>query len=584
MIQGSIFKISTLIVILAVATPMQADYEAGQRAWDAGQWSEAIAEWRKSAQAGDSRAMLALGRSYTQGVGVLQNYAQAYKWLNLAASRGEAAAVAERETLTPQMSLQERAEGRKLALEWQPDISAAATSAARPAVGQEDTAAAAIHEVQSTLATLGYQPGPVDGVWGRRTTQALQTFLRDSDLPPPQTLTESLRILRAAQRTGAAQAEPLDLKPLQVKLPQEELPQEELHPFTVIAAPTGARVRLLHTEEEYQPGMALGPGEYEVEVSAPGYETKRETVQHGTTATERRVALVKAEPRRQVGERFRDCPVCPEVVVVPSGSFLMGAPTSEEGYDDTEGPQREVVISHPLAVGVHEVTFAEWDACVGDGGCNRHRPDDERWNRGRQPVINVNWEDAQAYVRWLAEETGKAYRLLSEAEWEYVARAGTQTPFHFGQTLTPLQANYDATYIYGGGWKGVDRRRTIPVGNFLPNAFGLYDVHGNVWEWVQDCWNSDHTEALRDGQARTTGDCSRRILRGGSWIFSPRVLRSASRNRYAADYRYPYVGFRVTRTLPHPIPPGTNGNDTKLETTTLPGGTLADGTGTQRTE
>ena len=592
------------ILILAMVTLAEADYETGQRAWDAGQRSEAIAEWQRSAQAGDTKAMLALGRVYVQGMGVLQDYVQAYKWFNLAASRGEGAAVAERDALTAEMSLQERAEGRKLALEWQPDSAAVEASAARPAVSQEDTAvkarvrpqpsvgqeeedvsSEAIREVQSLLTALGYRPGPVDGYWGLRTNRALQAFLRDSNLPPPDTLTESLRILRgASQRAAPAQAEPQLLKPFRVKIPEEEIPEEEMHPFTVIVYPAVASVRFVNGKEPYAPGMALPPGEYEVEVSAPGYWTKRETIQHETEPRAHRIALVKAEPRRQVGERFRDCPVCPEVVVVPAGSFLMGAPAFEEGYDDTEGPQVEVTIAQPLAVGVYEVTFAEWNACVSNGGCNSFRPDDAGWGRMRQPVINVSWADVQAYVRWLAEETGRAYRLPSEAEWEYAARARTQTPFHFGRTITPPQANYNALYIYGGGWKGLDRRRTIPVGSFLPNTFGLYDVHGNAWEWVQDCWNSDHSEALRNGRARTSGDCSRRILRGGSWIFSPRVLRSASRHGYASDYRYFHVGFRVARTLPYLIPPGTNGDGTKLETATLPGGTPADGMGTQQTE
>lgn len=634
MTRNSTLTRQMFIPILMLTSTVWADYEAGQRAWDAGQRSEAIAEWQRNAQAGDAKAMLALGRSYAQGMGVLQDYVQAYKWFNLAASRGEEAAVAAREALTARMSLQEQAEARKLALEW------SGSPAAVSAVGQEDEQSEAIREVQSLLATLGYQPGPADGVWGWRTTQALQAFLRDSDLPSPDSLTESLRILRSAsQQTEPAQTEPLLLKPFRVKLPSREpqpftviaqpqgarvrivnieesytagmalalgeyevevsapgyetkretvqhgtgaterriaLVKIEPQPFTVITKPTGAQVRLLNTEEEYRPSMTLPVGRYEVEISAPGYETKRETIQHGTVATEQRVALVKAEPRRQVGQRFRDCPVCPEVVVVSSGSFLMGAPASEEGYDDTESPQHEVMVSQPLAVGVHEVTFAEWDACVSNGGCNQYRPDDAGWSRGRRPVINVSWGDAQEYVRWLAKETGMAYRLPSEAEWEYVARAGTQTPFHFGQTITPLQANYDTTYIYGGGWKEVDQRRTIPVGNFPPNTFGLYDVHGNAWEWVQDCWNRDHTEAPRDGRARTTGDCSRRVLRGGSWIFSPRILRSASRRGYAADYRYAYVGFRVVRTLPYLIPPGTDENGTRLEKATSPGGTPAD--------
>ena len=590
---NAVFNTAALILVLAV-TPARADYEAGQQAWDAGQQSEAIAEWQRSAKAGDAKAMLALGRLYVSGEGVLQDYVQAYKWFNLAASRGEGVAVAERDALTAQMSLQERAEARNLALEWEPDSSAGGTSAAQPQV-KEDMSAEAIREVQSILAILGYQPGPADGMWGQRTTQALQAFLRDSDLPPPDTLTESLRILRStSQQTTPAQVglllleplqvkpqqvepqqvepqqvEPQQVEPLQVKPQQVESQQVESQPFTVIAEPRGARVQIVNFKEPYIAGMGLAPGEYEVEVSAAGYESVREKVQHGGTPTERRIMLVRLEPPRQAGERFRDCSVCPEVVVVPAGSFLMGSPPSEEGRTNIEEVQREVTISQPLAVGVYEVTFAEWDACVTDRGCNGHRPDDAGWRRGLQPVINVSWGDAQAYVAWLAEDTGRPYRLLSEAEWEYAARAGTQTPFHTGETITPAQANYDTNYIYGGGWKAKDRRRTIPVGTFQPNAFGLYDVHGNIWEWTQDCWNRDVSKMSKDGRAWEEGDCSRRVLRGGSWIFSPKVVRSASRNSYVADYRYYYVGFRVARTLPYLIPPGTDENGQRPETATL---------------
>ena len=207
--------------------------------------------------------------------------------------------------------------------------------------------------------------------------------------------------------------------------------------------------------------------------------------------------------------------MCPEVIEVPAGSFLRGSSALEESRKDTEGPRHEVTISQPLAVGVYEVTFVEWDACVRDGGCQGYRPGDEGWNRGRQPVINVHWEDAQAYVAWLSEKTGMPYRLLSEAEWEYVARAGTQTPFHTGETITPRQANYYSKYSYRGGWVGPSPEQPVSVGRFQPNAFGVYDTHGNVWEWVQDCWNTNYAGAPRDGQAWESGDCNQRVARGG---------------------------------------------------------------------
>ena len=318
-------------------------------------------------------------------------------------------------------------------------------------------------------------------------------------------------------------------------------------PFTIVAEPADARIRILNISERYAAGMALPVGEYAVEVSADGYQTVTETVAHGTAPTERRIVLAAG---RQPGETFRDCPVCPELVVVPAGSYQMGSPASEEGRDDDEGPVHRVTIAQPFAVGVYEVTFGEWDACVSGGGCNGYRPDAEGWGRGQRPVINVNWEDAQAYVQWLSNQTGQSYRLLSEAEWEYVARAGTTTPFHFGRTIHPSQANYDGDYTYGGGQRGQYRGRTIPVGSFRPNAFGLYDVHGNVWEWVQDCWNGSYAGAPSDGGVWERGDCSRRVLRGGSWINVPWNLRSASRDGIAAGFRHYHDGFRIARSLP----------------------------------
>ena len=249
------------------------------------------------------------------------------------------------------------------------------------------------------------------------------------------------------------------------------------------------------------------------------------------------------------GEVFRDCPSCPEMVVIAAGAFRMGSPASEEAREGDEGPQHRVTL-RSFALGVTEVTFDEWEACMRGGGCGWHRPDDEGWGRGARPVINVNWEDARAYVRWLSRETGKSYRLPSEAEWEYAARAGTTTPFHTGATISTDQANYDGSSMYGSGRRGTRRGRTTPVGTFAPNAFGLYDVHGNVWEWVEDCWHDSYRGAPSDGSAWTLGgDCSRRVLRGGSWSTDPRLLRSASRLRITTGNRLNHVGFRVARML-----------------------------------
>ena len=251
-----------------------------------------------------------------------------------------------------------------------------------------------------------------------------------------------------------------------------------------------------------------------------------------------------------VGEVFRDCDEgCPELVVVPSGSFMMGSPLDESGRDQDEGPVREVTIPEAFAVGVFEVTFDEWESCRRDGGCS-HSPDDKIWGRGKRPVINVSWEDAQGFVDWLSSKTGKSYRLLSESEWEYAARGETSTQFHFGETLSTEQANYDGGHIYGSGQKGRYRRQTVPVGRFPPNSFGLHDVHGNVFEWVEDCWHNDYRGATGDGKAWTRGgNCTLRVMRGGSWNYHPWKLRSAYRERRVSGYRGSYTGLRVARNL-----------------------------------
>ena len=249
-----------------------------------------------------------------------------------------------------------------------------------------------------------------------------------------------------------------------------------------------------------------------------------------------------------VGTKFRDCRECPELVVVAAGSFMMGSPAAEAELWSREGPRHQVTIAYGLAVGRYEVTFAEWDACVKDGGCARYRPDDMRWGRLRRPVINVSWDDAQTYLEWLRGKTGHEYRLLSESEWEYVARAGTSTPFHTGSTISTEEANYDGNHVYGSGVKGTSRQQTVPVGSFRPNQFGLHDVHGNVWEWVEDCWNESYVGVPADGSAWRSGDCSRRVLRGGSWFDAPWFFLSASRSMAYHRERDINRGFRVVRT------------------------------------
>jgi formylglycine-generating enzyme required for sulfatase activity len=195
------------------------------------------------------------------------------------------------------------------------------------------------------------------------------------------------------------------------------------------------------------------------------------------------------------------------------------------------------------------VTFDEWDACAADGGCNGYKPSDANWGRGRRPVIYVSWDDAKAYVAWLSKKSGKIYRLLSEAEREYVTRAGTTTPFWWGSSISTSQANYNGTKTYGGGVNGEFRQQTLPVDRFQPNPWGLYQVAGNVWDWVEDCYHDSYAGAPSDASAWTFEDCSLRVMRGGAWNSEPGLLRSAYRDKDSAGYRSLILSFRVGRTL-----------------------------------
>jgi formylglycine-generating enzyme required for sulfatase activity len=248
------------------------------------------------------------------------------------------------------------------------------------------------------------------------------------------------------------------------------------------------------------------------------------------------------------GDIFADCEGCPEMVVIPAGEFAMGADRSELGSAADERPPHRVRIAKSFAVGRFAVTFAQWDACVADGGCNGYGPPDEGWGRDLRPVINVSWYDAKSYISWLSQKAGVTYRLLSEAEREYVSRAGTLTPFWWGATISVEDANYSGAG-HGGAASEQSQRKTLPVDQLRPNPWGLYHVHGNVYDWTEDCFNESYVGAPSDGSAWLSGDCDRRVHRGGSWYSDPAWLRSASRNRNLSITRFNFVGFRVARTL-----------------------------------
>ena len=242
---------------------------------------------------------------------------------------------------------------------------------------------------------------------------------------------------------------------------------------------------------------------------------------------------------------FKDCADCPPMVVIPAGEFTMGSPAAEQGAE----AQHRVNIAAPFAVSKFEITFDAWDACVNDGGCRGYRPDDEGWGRGARPVMNTSWEDAKAYAAWLGRKTGQPYRLLSEAEWEYAARAGTTTAYPYDDALSPNHANYDGS-VDGAGPSDVNRQSTVPVGSFPANAFGLHDMHGNVSEWVEDCWHDEYTARHpTDGSAWLEGNCDGRVVRGGSWEDSRVELRSAARTGGQKDDRFYTDGLRIARGL-----------------------------------
>jgi formylglycine-generating enzyme required for sulfatase activity len=272
-------------------------------------------------------------------------------------------------------------------------------------------------------------------------------------------------------------------------------------------------------------------------------------------------------------EWFKDHEAAPEMVVVPAGSFKMGSSNDEperESYQaGTESPQHEVTIAQPFAVGRHAITRGQFAAFVTVTG-HEISEGARIWKDGlwvddpmgswrapgffqddSHPVVCVSSDDAKAYAAWLGQITGKFYRLLSEAEREYATRAGTLTPFWWGSSITPAQANYNGGFVYeGGGSKGVWRKSTMPVDSFQANPWGLYNVHGNLWEWCEDVWHDNYSGAPVDGSAWLRGgDPTRRVVRGGSWAYYPQNLRAAARIWVSSVVRVIYIGFRLARTL-----------------------------------
>jgi formylglycine-generating enzyme required for sulfatase activity len=267
------------------------------------------------------------------------------------------------------------------------------------------------------------------------------------------------------------------------------------------------------------------------------------------------------------GERFKDCAECPEMVVVPAGQFVMGSSPDEPERESGREDQVLVTIGRPFAIGAFAVTRGEFSAfvvatgyqvdegCYSWSGTTWEERADRSWRApgfeqdDRHPVTCVDLKSAKAYTAWLSEKTGKSYRLPSETEREYATRAGTSTPFWWGASISTQAANYNGWSTYARGPVGTWRQSTTRVDSFQPNAWGLYNVHGNVWDWTRDCWNENNIGNPGDGSARTTGDCTWHVARGGAWNYSPNYLRSAFRYWNEPDNRSGVQGMRVVRAL-----------------------------------
>ena len=378
---------------------------------------------------------------------------------------------------------------------------------------------------QALLAQLGATPPTVQ-------TQPAEEPVS----PPPLAPTPSPTVAAEIRDVRAALEDALDAA---AQLASPDCPA--CQPFTVRTGPPDARVQIMNIVPRYEPAIKLPPGDYDVRVTADGFETVERTLPHGDEPTD-----------IWIGLPFQDCPVCPKMVELPTGSYTMGTGRGRERYAD-EGPAHDVEIRYPFAVGVFEVSFEEWDACAKDGGCARHFQDD---GVGQQPVVQITVADTKEYVHWLEVRTGRPYRLLSEAEWEYAARAGTSWERHWGskredQCAHENGADVTAQAEYSGGeFVGCIDGYVYTAPNdetrFRPNPWGLYHMLGNVSEWTADCYHPNYVRAPTDGSAWTQGcDPVRHVARGGSWASQPRWVRAPMRSSRDPAERSPDIGFRV---------------------------------------
>lgn len=307
----------------------------------------------------------------------------------------------------------------------------------------------------------------------------------------------------------------------------ERSPATAAIPATVEETPV-VDALMARGREGYQEPVADAPdsapddGDAEESVEAPALDAADSAMATAAVETAPAAASAKRE------DVFRDCDACPLMKKIPAGAFLMGSPPGESGRNAYEGPQREVAVN-AFAIGVYEVTNAEWALCAADNACRARRGD-----AGDLPALGVSWRDADAYATWLSRKTGRKYRLPTEAEWEYAARAGTSSAYWWGDAFDRSR---------------VPTRSASEVGAFAPNAFGLYDVLGNAREWVADCYVNNYANAPTDGAAVSDGDCAKRVVRGGAWSSAPADMRVANRSRIDLGVTANYMGVRLAADL-----------------------------------
>ena len=381
----------------------------------------------------------------------------------------------------------------------------------------EDAASADFLAQRLAYLTWGLKPVVAD--------QLSEAVVTDQALKQPPTAGELRVWLLTAGRTGSPFSDRLREPLTEAQLQRWRNPPESPRP-----------------EEPPQPAVEQEPAPEQATEPQP-----QPTAQQPDLAK----PLPSSQPRQLqvIQDELKDGSPGLEMLVIPAGSFKMGSPDDEPGRSSDEDPQHQVEIAS-FAIGRTEVTFEQYDRFA--RATKREQPNDWGWGRDSRPVINVSWQDATAYAAWLSEQSGQRYRLPSEAEWEYAARAGTTTPYSTGDCIHTDQANYNGEYDYAdcGTKTGLYRAKTVPAGSLPANPWGLHEVHGNVWEWVQDCWHLNYEGAPKGGTAwEAGGDCTLRVVRGGGSDDRPEYLRSANRGWSATGGAIFVLGFRLARTL-----------------------------------